>query len=134
VAEVIPGATPSGTIDVAPEIPSIFNVEPLSNNSSINAVTTSTVTILNPKETGETLTTLRPEFRGTGPAGSTLSIALTGQKAISDTIQVATDGTWSWAPVIDLKVGKQKVTVSSIVAGNTQKVEREFNVHKHHWT
>lgn len=128
VAQVQEPGSPIPSASPIPETPSIFNVEPLSN-TDINAVTTTTVTILNPKETGETLVTLRPEFRGTGPTGTTLSIALTGQKAISDTIQVATDGTWSWAPVIDLKVGKQKITVSYMTTGGTQqKVEREFNI------
>lgn len=126
VAQVIPGETPEPTI--APETPSIFNVEPLSE-PDINAVTTGTVTLLNPKEAGETLTTLRPEFRGTGPAGLTLSIALTGQKAISDTVQIAADGTWAWAPVIDLKAGKQTITVSySGTTGGTQRITREFTI------
>lgn len=121
-------AAPSTIPSEIPQTPSIFNVEPLTS-TEINAVTTGAVTILNPKEAGETLLTLRPEFRGTGTAGTTLSIALTGQKAVNDSIQVATDGTWSWAPVIDLRVGKQKITVSyNTTGGTTQKVEREFNI------
>lgn len=114
---------------VTPEKASIFNVEPLSETPDVNAVSGSTVTILNPKESGETLATLRPEFRGTGPKGTTLSIALTGQKAISDTLTVASDGTWSWAPVIDLKAGKQKIAVSYVSSsGSSQKVEKDFNI------
>ncbi len=122
-----PGETPT-VAEIIPEKPAIYNVEPLSG-SQINAVTTATVTLLNPKEIGETLYTLRPEFRGTGPVGLTLSIALKGQKAISDTATIGSDGTWSWAPVIDLKTGKQTVTVSYLgSAGTTQKIEREFTV------
>ncbi len=125
VAQVQPVASPA----VNPETPTILNVEPLAPLTDINAVSSSTVTILNPKESGETLKTLRPEFRGTGPAGITLSIALTGQKPISDTITVATDSTWSWAPVIDLKTGKQKIAVSYLpTGGTTQKIEREFTI------
>lgn len=125
VAEVQPIASPLASS----ETPIILNVEPLASPNDINAVASSTVTILNPKESGETLKTLRPEFRGTGPAGITLSIALTGQKAISDTVAVLTDSTWSWAPVIDLKTGKQKITVSYLPTGGTsQKVEREFTI------
>nr|MBP9670048.1 hypothetical protein [Candidatus Woesebacteria bacterium] len=109
------------------EEPSILNVEPL--NPEVNVVTSDIVTILNPKDPGETLATLRPEFRGTGGKGVTLSIALTGQKAISDTVTVANDGTWSWAPVIDLKAGKQKISVSYLDGnGSSKKVEREFNI------
>ena len=136
VAVVLPGQTPATASAIPsdnPAIPTttpqplgIFNVEPLND---INAVTTTTVTILNPRDIGEILTTLQPEFRGTGPVGTTLSIALTGQKAISDTTQVLTDGTWSWSPVIDLKIGKQKIAVSYVGTGGiTQKIEREFYI------
>lgn len=120
---------PVNDAPVAPAPVSIFNVEPLAIEPDVNAVSTASVTILNPKESGEILKTLRPEFRGTGTAGATLSIALTGQKAISDTLLVASDGTWSWAPVIDLKVGKQKIAISYTGStGTAQKIEREFSV------
>jgi hypothetical protein len=111
------------------EAATIFNVEPLSSQSEINVVSTTTVTILNPKTNGEVLTTLRPEFRGTGPAGTTLSIAISGQKAISDNVTIATDSTWSFAPVIDLKAGKQKIAVSYVgTDGVTTRLEREFTI------
>jgi len=108
------------------ETPAIFNVEPLGD---INAVSTTNLTIVNPKVEGETLNTLRPEFRGTGPQGSTLSISISGQKSVSDTVVVSSDKTWSWAPVIDLKTGKQKITVSSVATGGTSaKVEKSFTI------
>ncbi len=125
IAQVEPAASSSPSA----ETPSIFNVEPLTEATDINAVTTGSVTLLNPKVTGETLATLRPEFRGTGPKGTTLSIAITGQKAVSDTTVVATDGTWTWSPVTDLKVGQQTITVSYVgTGGTTQKIERVFVV------
>lgn len=126
VAQVEPVPTqvsPSPT--TIPDTPSILNVEPI--GAGINAVATTAVVLLNPKEEGETLSTLRPEFRGTGPAGTALSIALTGQKAISDTVKISTDKTWSWAPVIDLKAGTQKITVSYLNSeAKTEKIERNF--------
>ena len=126
VAQVEQAQNNSDTTPMVPETPSIFNVEPL---GEINAVTTNGLTILNPKTEGETLNTLRPEFRGTATPGNTISIALTGQKSISDTVLVSSDKTWSWAPVIDLKVGKQKITVSMVGSGGTsEKVERSFTV------
>lgn len=110
----------------SPVAAQILNVEPL-EGTSVNAVTTGTLSILNPAKDNETLSTLRPEIRGTGPAGVTASIALTGQKSISDTFTIESDGTWSWAPVIDLKAGKQTVTVSYIATGGTAtKVARVF--------
>jgi hypothetical protein len=128
IAEVIPAPPIPTTQSPVAETPSIFNVEPLSE-VDINVISTGEVTILNPKEEGETLTTLRPEFRGTGPAGTTLSIALTGQKAISDTVKIATDKTWTWAPVIDLKVGSQKIAVSYLNKdAKTEQIGRTFIV------
>lgn len=119
VAEVVPQA----------ETPSIFNVEPLSEENEINAVGTQTVTLLNPSVSGETLASLRPEFRGTGPKGITLSISVKGQKTMSDTTVVGVDGTWSYAPIADLKVGRQTVTIAYIGSGGSeQKIEREFIV------
>lgn len=124
IAQVEPTASPV----ITPETPSVFYVEPLSG-ADINAVATTTITILNPKEEGEKLATLRPEFRGTGPASTNLSIAITGQKAVSDTVKIGSDKTWSWAPVIDLKVGVQKITVSYLNnEGKTEKIERSFTI------
>ncbi len=111
------------------ETPTILNVEPLAPENDINAVGTSTVTLLNPSVSGETLSSLRPEFRGTGPKGITLSIAITGQKTISDTAVIAADDTWSFAPKSDLKVGAQIITVSYLGSGGVeQQIEREFVV------
>jgi len=120
---------PQQTIpEASPGIPPILNVDPISDGD-INVVSNASVTLINPKTSGETLSTLRPEFRGMGPAQTILSIALTGQKAISDTVSIANDGTWSWAPVIDLKTGKQMIRISYLDSvGTTQKIEREFNI------
>ncbi|MFH1244636.1 MAG: fibronectin type III domain-containing protein [bacterium] len=121
VAELVPKA----------EIPTIFNVEPLTGGNEINAVGTSTVTLLNPSVNGETLASLRPEFRGMGPVGKILTIAIAGQRAVSDTVVIATDGTWSYAPASDLKVGTQTITVSYLGSGGTeQKIERTFVIAK----
>lgn len=125
VAQVEPASSSAPSASAA-TTPGIFNVEPLSG-SSVNSVTTTSVAIINPASDGETLATLRPEFRGTGPAGLTLSIALTGQKAISDTTSIGADGTWTWSPVIDLKTGKQTIAVSYVgTAGTAQKITRTF--------
>lgn len=109
------------------EKPGIFNVEPLSNSNEINAVGGASVIILNPAVNGETISTLRPEFRGTGPKDTVLSIAITGQKTVSEVVMIEEDGTWSYAPLIDLKAGQQTIAVSYIGSGGVeQKIEREF--------
>lgn len=116
------------SVAVVAEEATVLNVEPLTDGS-VNAVTGMAFAILNPATEGEALSTLRPEFRGTGAKGTTITIALTGQKAISDTVTIESDGTWSWAPVIDLKTGKQTITVSYIGAGGTeQKLTRTFTI------
>ena len=119
IAEVVPKA----------ETPQIFNVEPLAGAGNTVAAGENSVVILNPSAVDETLYTLRPELRGTGPKGTTLSIAITGQKSVSGTATIATDGTWTWAPTVDLKEGTQTVVVSYIGSGGTeQKTQREFIV------
>ncbi len=134
IAEVVPeqsSPTPSPIASSSaiptPQTPSIFNVEPI--QPVVDEVSTTKLSITNPKEAGETLSTLRPEFRGTGPKGTILTVALTGQKAISDTTVIASDGTWDWAPVIDLRAGAQTITVSYTPEGGVkQQLSRAFVV------
>lgn len=126
VAEVAPVASASASPSATSA--AILNVEPMAG-AEVNAVTSGGVVILNPAKDNETLSTLKPEFRGTGPVGTTLSITLTGQKAISDTVVVATDKTWSWASAIDLKAGKQTITITYKDGyGKQQSVSRPFTV------
>lgn len=111
-----------------PQAVEIFNVEPLSD-PSINAVTSKDYTISNPGIEGEVLSTTKPEFSGTGVANAAISIAISGQKAVSDTTTVGTNGTWKWSPVIALSLGKQKITLSYTDDNNkTKTVERAFSV------
>lgn len=111
-----------------PQAPQIFNVEPLSD-ASINAVSSKDYTITNPGIEGEVLSTTKPEFRGTGVANAAISIAISGQKAVSDTTRVASDGTWKWSPVIALSLGKQKITVTyTDESSKTKMIERGFSV------
>lgn len=130
---VIAQTEPVGLVSPAPSAepvattPSILNVEPLTD-PEINQVSTGSVKLLNPKDPGELLSTLRPEFLGSGPPGLTLSIALTGQKSISDTVKIDSQGKWSWTPAIDLKAGKQKISVSYIASnGQDERIDRDFS-------
>lgn len=107
-----------------PVKPEIFNVEPLKTSNDVNLVTTPTVVILNPGSEGEKINSLRPEFRGTGPKSTTLSLTITGQKSVSDTVQVGSDGTWSYAPQSDLKTGSQILTLSYL---NSAKIEQRVS-------
>lgn len=117
VAEVAPTA----------ETPSIFNVEPLTTDNEVNVVETQDVKILNPATDGETLLTLTPEFRGSGPRGTILALSITGKTNISDAIDIDNLGSWSYSPEAKMKVGNHTLTVLYISSGGVQKtIERTF--------
>jgi hypothetical protein len=106
----------------------IFNVEPLSN-PEVNAVTTGSYTLTNPAVEGEVLSSTKPEFRGTGAANASISISVTGQKTVSDSVIVSAGGSWSWTPAIALSLGKQKITLSyKDKDGKAQTIVRNFSV------
>lgn len=133
IAQIEPQAsvepTPS-TSAVAPEPQplDIFNIEPLAN-PEINAVTEGAYTLTNPAVEGEVLSTTKPEFRGTGAANASITISITGQKAVSDTVRIGAGGSWSWSPAIALSLGKQKITISyKDKDGKAQTIVRNFSV------
>ena len=113
---------------VEPETPPVFNVEPL--NNEVNEVGDGGVgvTIINPDE-NEVLSTLRPEFRGTGRAGAVLSILVQSAKSQSENVVVLSDGTWSWSPPQDLNEGPATLTITYLnTSGVEQTVERNFSI------
>ena len=115
VAQVEPAPTP--------EPVSIFNVEPLGNGG----VNSAEITILNPSVDGEELATTLPEFRGLAPAGVTLAITLSATITYSDSVEVATDGTWSWTPPEELTTGQHELLVSYVDDGGTEQMsEKSF--------
>lgn len=131
VAQVEPETTPA---EVSPmpsavaETPGIFNVEPLSGNEPSTGGTQS-VSLLNPEEDGEQVATTRPEFRGTGPGSTVLSITVRSAKPYADSVVVDGDGTWSWSPPADLEPGEHTVTIAYIdTAGIERVIERSFFV------
>ncbi|GAB4026221.1 MAG: hypothetical protein Fur0011_1070 [Candidatus Microgenomates bacterium] len=106
----------------------IFNVEPLAE-PEINAVTDGAYSLTNPAVEGEVLSTTKPEFRGTGAANATMTISITGQKTVTDTVRISADGSWSWSPAIALSLGKQKITITyKDKDGKTQTIVRNFSV------
>lgn len=135
IAQVEPQTTttePVATVEPSPTMAAqpveIFNVEPLAN-PDINAVTPGSYTLTNPAVEGEVLSTTKPEFRGTGAANASITIAISGQKAVTDTAIVSAGGTWSWTPAIALSLGKQKITVSyKDKDGKAQTIVRNFSV------
>lgn len=126
VAQVEPVASPSESTE--PQAVEIFNVEPI-EGAEVNQVTSTKYTLTNPGIEGEVLATTKPAFSGTGEANVEISLAVSGQKAVSDKVRVGAGGTWSWTPAIALSLGKQKITVTyTDKDGKVQKIERGFSV------
>ncbi len=85
-----------------------FNLDPL------GAVTEATeeLTVLNPAVENEGISSTKPEFMGTAPAGTTLTIEVHSDPEYSDTVVVGENNTWSWVPPTDLDPGDHTITVS----------------------
>ncbi len=113
------------------EIPKIFNIEPLSGqNETATATSAGEVTIVYPEE-AETITSNQPEFRGTGPKGTTLSLNLQTENgdSLSDTVAITDDGSWSWVPTNKLADGNYLLTVGYLnTDGQEESLERSFNI------
>jgi len=68
--------------------------------------------ISNPKDE-ETISTLKPDFFGTGPAGSDLDIKVESPVVYTDNITVGDDGTWNWSPPENLTPGEHTITITT---------------------
>ena len=69
------------------------------------------VKIINPGQ-DEDLSTLKPEFFGTGPAGETFTITVQSSQDFTDQVTINPDGTWSWIPPEDLTPGSHTITLT----------------------
>jgi len=124
IAEVAP--IQEDTPPQVAETPTVFNVEPLGD---IPTGGESEVVLLNPAEEGEELSTTLPEFRGLGPSSTVLSVTVHSATPYSDTVLVASDGTWDWTPPADLEPGEHTITIAYIDSlGEEQILERTFLV------
>jgi hypothetical protein len=100
-----------------------FNVATGSATSSQKSV------ILESLNEGETVTSTQPQFFGKGPPGESITITVHSDQAISQTIQIPKNGSWSWSPPTNLSPGAHSITVSWIDAsGITRYLTRDFIV------
>jgi len=77
---------------------------------------------------GETISTVRPEFFGKGPSGTTLTVILQSQ-VITAKVKVDTKGQWKWDAPSDLANGVHSLTVSwTDKSGKLQNLVRTFTV------
>jgi len=125
-ASTQPKASPSplsSPVSIKEKIPSQFNAEPLAPSSY------SQVTIDNPSEDGEEISTSKPEIRGTGPANSVLTIKIESSQPQTATVTVDENGEWSYVPLKELSPGNHTVYVSYVDEnGDTQETTRDFVV------
>lgn len=122
-----PEASPAGIdAETDSKIPGIFNIEPLGEVPGELDL----IELINPAEDGEILATTRPEFRGTGPSGTVLTITVESESSYTDTVSVEDDGTWSWSPPEDLSPGEHTVTVAYLDSEGIERIiQRGFVVY-----
>lgn len=85
---------------------------PIDNNSQLGAGTAQTssvnISISSPQES-ETITALRPDIFGQGPASASLKLSL---DANSVNLLVPSNGTWHWSPSQNLSLGSHKLVLT----------------------
>lgn len=102
-----------------------FNLEPL--GEVVEA--TEELTILNPSTENEGVNTTQPEFHGTAPAGTVLTIEVHSENQIQDSITVSDNNTWVWTPPENLEPGEHTITASFTDSeGILQTITRSFTV------
>lgn len=103
-----------------PQVAEIFNIESLGDVATVSAE----IIILNPEEDGEVLTTVLPEFRGTGSEGATFTITVESVHTHTDSVTVDNDGTWTWSPPEDLEAGEHTVTIAYLDTSGIERILR----------
>ncbi|MFZ2025438.1 MAG: hypothetical protein WAV51_04090 [Microgenomates group bacterium] len=92
---------------------------PQSNTTktAVLGATTGTISLTAPME-GATVSTFRPQIKGTGVAGKKVTISLGLTNPTTGTTTVGKDGLWKYTSTKSLSPGKQRVTISSVDAKN----------------
>jgi len=79
--------------------------------SIVNSVRTPTSVILESLKDGEIVTSDKPAFFGRGPGEQTINISINSAN-LTDTMQIAKDGTWTWSTPSNLNSGTHSITIS----------------------
>lgn len=108
------------------------NATPESKFDTSGATTSGTPTksvILESITEGETVTSTEPEFFGKGPAGETITITVHSDQAITRSVTIPSNGSWSWAVPSNLSPGAHTITIAwKDAAGITRTLTRGFVV------
>ena len=87
------------------------------------------LTLDNPKKAGEIIYTDKPEFFGSGPAGSPVEVMIESVNPITGETQVDSSGKWSFPATASLKDGNHAITLKWTDAnGIVQVLKRSFVV------
>ncbi len=95
-----------------------------SNLSSGQTGSASSSLLISYPSQGEVLPPTIPEFFGSGPSSSTLSISLSGPISSTSSTQISSTGSWRWAPSQSLIIGSYVLKVQQ--GSNT--LSRNFTV------
>lgn len=82
------------------------------------------LSIENPEQ-GETILTDTPEFRGSAPAGTTITITIESSHVVTQEVTVPKNGEWTWNPPESLTNGEHTITVKG---NGNQSVSSFFTV------
>lgn len=119
----VPVATPQTTDGPEP----VLSLNSFIADETLNQTTTATVT-LDSLDEGETISKTRPEFFGTAPAQTKITVTLESEMQTED-ITSSLSGKWSWSPDKAIAEGPHKITLSwQNTNGVLQTITRNFVV------
>jgi len=108
-----------------------IKINSLFNFSSLGPVTplNESLTLDNPKKEGEIIYTGKPEFFGSGPAGSSVEVVIESANLITGETEVDTGGNWSFPATANLNDGNHTITLKWTDAnGIVKSLKRSFVV------
>lgn len=110
-------------------LPQNSTTESKFNVSSDNQTPSPTSVILENVQEGETISTDSPQFFGKGPGGEEITITLHSEVPVTDTVNIPSNGSWSWSPPSSLSEGSHTITISwKDTTGITRSLTRNFVV------
>ncbi|WKZ25304.1 MAG: Ig-like domain-containing protein [bacterium] len=92
------------TVPESVEVSSRFEVTKSETTKTVDNVLVESI------EEGEIITTVNPEFFGSGPKNTEIEVIVESEMQ-SQTITVSSNGSWKWSPPNDLAPGEHKLTV-----------------------
>lgn len=93
------------------------------------ASSSSRTVILESLDEGEIITSTQPEFFGKGPRGEEITIIVNSEQTLTDTVNIPSNGSWSWSPPENLSPGSHSITISWLDStGITRSLTRNFVV------